>query len=411
MMANILKSCLLAMVLACTTPLLCQTLAPSFDTITVTFKGWGVPYIHQSSALDTTSNLYKTGEAADLLSFSGAAHAATRLMEVDEPTMGIDTARYERFRGRYFPAPADSAVLTEALGHDIVILNEAHHEPRHRVFTRSLLQGLYNRGFHHFGLEALTPDRLMDSLINTNSYPTITAGYYVREPQLAALIAEARRIGFQLFSYETFGVSGRERELGQMRNIIQYRSLHPEGKLLLYVGYAHAMEGALPSDWEKAMAQRLADSTGLDPLTVDQTHFREMSDTLQERFEYRYVAPKIEVPTVYLTDTGNTFQLDGQNGKYDIHVFHPRTTYRAGRPDYVWVPGRQAVYIDCQSLGDTGPWLLQAYGIEDDMSISVPRDVVETSRLRPRALALPPGRYRLLVQGIDGRQWVATIEL
>ncbi|MBX9449469.1 MAG: hypothetical protein KL787_07030 [Taibaiella sp.] len=38
---------------------------------------------------------------------------------------------------------------------EIIIINEAHHVPLHRIFTRSLLKDLYNNGYRYLGLEAL----------------------------------------------------------------------------------------------------------------------------------------------------------------------------------------------------------------------------------------------------------------
>ena len=38
---------------------------------------------------------------------------------------------------------------------NIVIVNEAHHNSMHRIFTKSLLKKLYNNGYRSLGLEAL----------------------------------------------------------------------------------------------------------------------------------------------------------------------------------------------------------------------------------------------------------------
>jgi hypothetical protein len=381
-------------------------LSPTFDTITVEFNFWETPYLHRATILDTSR--VKDYHQGNYLSFSGHPVEATRVMEEEIPRQDMDTARYTRFRDEFRPVPAVPFLLAEAEDHQIVIVNEAHHEPRHRVFTRMLLEGLYERGYRHLGLETLGSWAGSDSLKNPLSYPTLGSGYYTRDPQFAAMVHEAQRIGYRIFGYEAQGTgSPKLRELGQMRNIMTYRSKHPDGKLLLHVGYSHALEGELGGSWEKAMAQRLADTTGLDPLTVSQTAYREMSDTSQERYEYRHFAPG--EPSIFMV--GDTsFDADQAKGRwFDHHVFHPRTTYRHGRPDYVFAFDQRPVYIDFSAIDTEGPWLVQAYHPDDDMASVVPRDVVELSGDGQRALALLPGSYRLLVTSPDGSQRVTTI--
>jgi hypothetical protein len=52
-------------------------------------------------------------------------------------------------------------IINRSKNERIIIINEAHHNIRHRVFTTSLLQGLYDNGYRFLGLEALS-----DTLIN-----------------------------------------------------------------------------------------------------------------------------------------------------------------------------------------------------------------------------------------------------
>lgn len=387
-----------------------QIITPEFDTITVTFDLWEEPYLHEATATDTTRENYHVSMAGTWLSFSGSTAEATELMDGFAREMGMDTARFENLRDNFSPVPAIASLLKDAEKHEIVIINEAHHEPRHRVFTREMLQGLYDRGYRHFGLETLASFGSVDSLMKAGHYPSLNSGYYTRDPQFAAMIAEATRIGFSLFGYEAAGTgSPKLRELGQMRNIMAYRAQHPEGKYLLHVGYSHANEGELGGRWEKSMAQRLADTTHLDPLTINQTHFREMSRPALERYEFREFP--VEETSIYLNEAGKHWNFDNETRWFDRYVFHPRTSYRHGRPDYVFANGQIPVSINCQQLKMEGPYLLQAYGAEDDQTKAVPRDVVETSADKPRALALAPGTYRLLVTLLSGKQFVASIEV
>jgi hypothetical protein len=215
-----------------------QRLSPTFDTITVKYDFWETPYLHRVAALDTSETGIEPYQRGNYLSFSGQPIAARRIMEERIPPVGMDTARFTRFREEFRPVPAVPTLLEAAEDHEIVIINEAHHEPRHRVFTRMLLEGLYERGYRHLGLETLGAWAGTDSLADPLAYPRLGSGYYTRDPQFAAMVHEAQRIGYRIFGYEAQGTgSPKLRELGQMRNIMAYRADHPGGKLLLHVGY------------------------------------------------------------------------------------------------------------------------------------------------------------------------------
>jgi len=404
-----MRALLLSFVLLAATLSGQQTIRPDFDTVTVAFDLWQPPYLHYAAATDTASADYSFSMAGTWLSFSGHDTAATRIMDRYARVMGMDTARYERLREGFKTISAVESLLQDAEQHEIVIINEAHHEPRHRVFTRQLLQGLYDRGYRHFGLETLASFGKFDSLARAGHYVKLGGGFYTRDPQFAAMVQEARDIGFSLFGYEKSGTgSPKLRELGQMRNIMAYRAEHPEGKLLLHVGYSHANEGYLGGRWEKAMAQRLADTTGLDPFTINQTHFREMSRKELERFEYQDFAP--EEPSLFVDkETSEPFGLGDTTRWFDRYVFHPRTIRTHGRPDYVFAFGQVPVSLDFSGLGVEGPYLVQAYEDGDDPSDSVARDVLEMDGSNTRSLALMPGAYHVLVTVPDGRQWKAPI--
>ena len=44
----------------------------------------------------------------------------------------------------------------EAEKYQIVMINEAHHVPQHRVFTYRLLEDLWQKGYRYLALEALS---------------------------------------------------------------------------------------------------------------------------------------------------------------------------------------------------------------------------------------------------------------
>ena len=96
----------------------------------------------------------------------------------------------------YRPTEARAYILNRAKRERIVIINEAHHVPRHRAFTASLLPGLAAQGYRYLAVE----DLLEDDSLNwaTRRYPVQATGSYVGEPSFGNLLRVAQKQGFQL---------------------------------------------------------------------------------------------------------------------------------------------------------------------------------------------------------------------
>lgn len=110
--------------------------------------------------------------------------------------------------------------------------------------------------------------------LNYRKYPIYMSGHYSKEPQFGELIRVALEIGYTIFPYEhSEEGSGKPREIGEAKNIANYLRDKPDIKLLIHCGYAHATEGKMGNSWEKAMAGRLLEFTGINPLTINQTRF------------------------------------------------------------------------------------------------------------------------------------------
>ncbi|MEM9987457.1 MAG: hypothetical protein AAF804_20385, partial [Bacteroidota bacterium] len=253
----------------------------------------------------------------------------------------------------YRPRRALPFILELAKDRRIVIINEAHHFPKARVFTRSLLEGLKDLGFRHLGLEALDH---ADSSINKRGFPVQKSGFYTREPQFGNMLRDAIQMGYQLFPYEAQGdENGPERELAQATQIASYLASHPEAKILIHCGFAHAYKGDYPA-WEKAMAGRLQEMTGLEPLCIDQQAYRERSEKRFEAKDYRF--QHVGFPTVYLDSLGQGFKLPRNADFVDVVVFHERTEWREGRPQWLFGPKYQPVSLDLSTVDMEPPFVV-----------------------------------------------------
>jgi hypothetical protein len=192
----------------------------------------------------------------------------------------------------------------------IIILNEAHHYAYHRKFAQDLLIGLQKNGYKYLGVETITIHNNIKGDYGKFEQPkfiTKNLGYYSNEPTFANFLREAIELGFILFPYEELSSDGKEREIGQAKNIKEFIDSHPDGKTFIYCGYSHNFEGNMKL-WEKSMAGRLKEYLGIDPLTIDQTYFNHINSESTAPFLLRD------------TNINKEFQADSSR---DLFVFHP----------------------------------------------------------------------------------------
>ncbi len=300
----------------------------------------------------------------------------------------------------YRPTDAQAYILKRAQRERIIIINEAHHVPRHRAFTAALLPGLAAQGYRYFAVE----DLLEDDSLNwaTRRYPVQATGSLVGEPNMANLLRTAQKAGYQLRSYN-YGFSRegdwparqKAREMAQARNIQHILLAEPQAKIVIHCGYSHANEQPDPEDHSRWLASYLREYTGIDPFTIDQTR-------LSEGTSNRYYQPLPVRGSVVLLDAqGQPFSTADKYMSVDAYVYHPRAATVQGRPDWLLANGRQPVAITSK-IKVTYPCQVLAY-VAGEPAEAVPADIIElTSKADATALVLPPGRYRVVVRSKAG---------
>ncbi|MBD0254075.1 MAG: hypothetical protein ICV83_00025 [Cytophagales bacterium] len=377
----------------------------------VSREGSSSPYrfsnqIEEAFARDTTAG--RVDLAAYHFSYIGEYKQALAYFDKGASPRWVYPPKDSLLLHAYKPVPAREYILARALKKQIVIINEAHHNPLHRVFTASLLEGLYQAGFRYLGAETLG---YADPGLNQRKYPTGQTGYYTQEPQYGNLIREALALGFTVFPYESGGPSPKEREIGQARNIQKVLQRNPKAKIIIHCGYSHAWEAAMGGDWEKAMAGRVKEFTGIDPFTIDQERWTEKSDPAKENPAYRML--RVNQPSVLVDQQGVAFTtLPNTTELTDIRVVHPRTTYRYGRPEWLLRDGKaKPFFLKKEQLNLGFPVLVLAYKANEPaegrsaLPPAVPVDVMELKAAgEQKALILPPGMYQLVVTNQGGQQ-------
>ncbi|WP_291775765.1 hypothetical protein, partial [Castellaniella sp.] len=222
---------------------------------------------------------------------------------------------------RWKAADAADVIVRQAADRRIVLINEAHHDAHTRQLTLALLPRLRALGFDHFAAEALLDK---DASLMGRGYPTADSGSdYLHEPSYGEIVRTAIRLGFKVVSYDVDSRSTQERETGQANNL--YRKVFarsPDARLFVHAGYAHIdkAKGRLGST--APMAMQLQQLTGIEPLSIDQTQFREQIPSEADPYTALVGNFPSKGPLVLLDrSTGKPWSAHPE--QYDINVLLP----------------------------------------------------------------------------------------
>ncbi len=211
---------------------------------------------------------------------------------------------------------AYSYVLEKAKSEQIIIINGAPHQPRHRAFVKGLLKGFKIEGFQYLGLETLG---YYDTLLVERGYPFLPTGYYLREAQMGRLVREAIELEYTFFAYGKRKLSKGTEAQEQAKNIAQILEQDPKAKILIYCNYENAFEHEVDTlVYDKKatyMAYELKNLTGIDPFTIDQTQLTEHSKPEMENPAFTFLANRLKEIPIEVIDTTfhvvtDTIQID-----------------------------------------------------------------------------------------------------
>lgn len=329
---------------------------------------------------------------------------------------------------------AAPAIARLAAGRRLVVINEAHHDPHTRELTLALLPRLKAVGFTHFAMEALGDK---DVELATRGYPLWTSGSeYLHEPLLGEIARKALQLGFVLVPYEVDSSTTEGRENGQAENL--YRRVfagHPEARLFVHAGYAHIdkLRGRLGD--ATPMTAALARLSGIEPLSIEQTQFREANPLVphpsydQLIASFPITAPSVLEP-IAAAGTPALRLWSADPDLHDVSVLLPPdrnspkdanilpTWQEQGdlfipvmpsideglRPDWLGLGGQRQPYaINSELCDGTFPCVVEAtYAKESDQAVSADRFAFLRSGVRS-ALYLFPGEYRLRARTADGK--------
>ena len=173
-------------------------------------------------------------------------------------------------------------IIKEAKKHKIVMINENHFYPNHRLLITDLLAKLKEIGYTHLALEAL--DTKQDSLLNLeNSYPTLKTGFYTTEQNYSNLLRKAKSLGYEFVAFENIDHT-KNRELGQAENLYNKTfKINPNYKVLVLAGIDHILEKPT-SRGKEWMATIFKTKYNIDPLTISQTHLNSYRKQIESNY-------------------------------------------------------------------------------------------------------------------------------
>lgn len=278
----------------------------------------------------------------------------------------------------------------------IVIVNEAHDQPLHRWVIRKLGLALADRfdtfaaeTFSHKALAERMPGRITDAL-----------GSYSDEPIFGRELRALDRAEYRFVAYEIRADQRAPqdapmvdrvvtREEAQAENLIaEVLDGDPDARILVHVGYSHALKTAV-NNFEREIewfAARLKRKTGIDPLTISQTHC-----SLGEEGGNAWDGLR-------LADGSGAVEREGA---IDRFLAHPPLQFDAGRPAWRRAVGDVEVPVPEALRSDDQRVIVEARAPQDAFD-EVPVDRLLLYPGESLPLLLPPGRWLLTAWTGDG---------
>ncbi|WP_193166103.1 hypothetical protein [Microbulbifer hainanensis] len=298
---------------------------------------------------------------------------------------------------------AIAEIVAVAKNRRVVMLNEAHHISRHRLFAKDLALALRRVGYNCLAVEALFKQGL--DALNKFGFPTVSGnGFYTNDPEFAYFIRAAMRSGYALSAYEPLKYKSQaERERKQAENIKKILDDDPSAKVFVYAGFAHIRE-TFDSDTPK-MAALLKNEANIDPLTIDQVGGTPHLDRSLDDSSYHQVESLIgDAPSIFRNKSGEWLVSGRYDGAVDMTVYHPRAKFIGGRPGWlVRDEGREAVLVRKPDK-ELHEWVnIKAVVANEENSVPIDQYLIAPHKA-VATLYLPEGEYQLIAEFQNGQQ-------
>lgn len=325
---------------------------------------------------------------------------------------------------------AADVIADMAANRALVMINEAHHDAHTRQLTLTLLPRLRALGFDYFAVEALSENG--EQLMQRGYAVEDSGTEYLREPSYGEIVRTAIKLGFTVVAYDVSTGSREGRESGQADNL--YRKTFardPKARLFVHAGYAHIDKAKGRLGDTQPMAVYLQKLTGIEPMSIDQTQFREQIPAEQDAYRQLVTAFPFDRPFVLINRTTGKPWSDHPD-RYDMNVLlppagsgivdsgflRPESNVRASDRDHLSLPDqiikqrpnwlarrddREPYLISSSMCKTTFPCVVDAHVINESAdAIAADRYVFMRGDVVSK-LYLKPGRYRLRAWGVSNQ--------
>jgi hypothetical protein len=340
--------------------------------------------------------------AATYYSFIGEYKAMLKTIDQEfDDSIYNPTQEQKNLLAKYRPINAKEYILQQAKKTRIIIFNEAHWQPMHRVFVSLLLPMLKKIGYNFIGIETLSYD---DSLLARRKYPIINTGYYTNEPCFGNFVRTALNLSMTLFPYDVYD-NMEQREIKEAENIKAIIDKNPNAKFIIYCGFDHCIEDSSHTRMIIPMAGRVKQMTGIDPLTIDQVELNEKSVSVFEN-KYRQLI-NLNYDAVLVDSSFNAFNKANPRKFFDCNLYHPKTTYINGRPNWLITSDRTFVDIKSEITIDF-PCLVKVYEANDNIDNAVPIDIIELENKidNKQIIVNKTSKYRVVITNLKGQRQI-----
>lgn len=329
--------------------------------------------------------------------------------------------------------------ITAAGDAQIVIINEAATQPFHRFVMGQLAEGLAG-DFNVFAAEAFNYLRLMEPRAPG------ALGWLDQEAVFGRVVREIEADGYRLVAFEIRAAQRdpnavqnwerlRARANAQVDNLIaEVLEEDPDARILIHIGHGGISELPLPdlNDIElTGLAAQLRARTGIDPLTISQTHctavteraaspaqsglqdaavVTEDADGRQEGGPGPSTHERVDL------EPGRFALVDGSHllpdGAVDLFLAHGPMSFTDHRPDWRRTIGDVSVDIPEAYLTADQPVIVEAR-LPDQGLAHTPMDRVLIYPGETPVLLLPPGGYVLTAwtrEGALGEAQTVTVQ-
>ncbi|QHI35356.1 hypothetical protein IMCC3317_07020 [Kordia antarctica] len=261
----------------------------------------------------------------------------------------------------------------------VLMLNEMHWHPKHRIVALKMLTTLKENGFNYLAIEAI--DKSKNSFFENSNFPLKSSGYYSREPYFGLFIREALKQGFKIVGYDDFTTENREKT--QALNIKDILDKDSNAKIVVYAGIDHILE---KSTTNKRMAEYFMELTTINPVTIDQVEIPYSSSNrliLIESSAFKNVK-RVNTNVDFFLINNITPSLEAVYGKENIRSIN-YTNDKLGK------------YINEELLFSF--YFVNEYSKYKSNSIPI-LNKISTINNKNRKFNLPVGSYQLIVKDI-----------